>query len=224
MNCLLCERELKHRLTLKDIAGFGRISHSPLCPECACRFTEISGPRCPACSRMQENDRLCNECLLWKEKYGWVLDHQALYVYNEAMKDFMRRYKFTGDYRLRQAFQVPLHAVIKAAGPGLLVPIPVTAMTMRTRGFNQVEGLVDCRMATGILGHRAEDKVAQSRKSRRERLLTPQPFCLNDVHKVRGQRVILIDDIYTTGRTLYHAAAILRAAGCGEIKSISLAR
>lgn len=224
MHCLLCERELKHRLTLKDIVGFGEISHSPLCPKCACRFAMISGPRCPACSRIQENDRLCSECLLWKKEYGWVLDHRALYVYNEAMKDFMRRYKFAGDYCLRQVFQSPLQAAIKEAGSGLLVPIPVTAMTMRTRGFNQVEGLVNWRMATDILDHRAEEKVAQSQKSRRERLRTPQPFCLNNVQKVRGRKIILIDDIYTTGRTLYHAAAILKTAGCGEIKSISLAR
>lgn len=224
MHCLLCERELRYRLTLKDILGLVKICSPKICPLCKQRFTMISGPHCPACNRMQDDDKLCADCLLWKKKYGWVLNHRALYTYDEAMKDFMHRYKFAGDYRLRRVFQAPLQAVIKKAGPGLLVPIPITAMTMRTRGFNQVEGLVDCQMATGILIQRAEDKIAQSRKSRRERLLTPQPFCLAAPQKVRKRDVILIDDIYTTGRTLYHAAAILKDAGCGEVKSISLAR
>lgn len=95
---------------------------------------------------------------------------------------------------------------------------------MHTRGFNQVKGLLGGCTITEVLVHQHKDKLAQSHKSRTERLATPQPFLLKNAARVLNERVILVDDIYTTGRTLYHAAVLLKEAGASEVLSISLAR
>jgi competence protein ComFC len=140
------------------------------------------------------------------------------------MKEFMRRYKFQGDYRLRQVFQGVFCRQVQSYHADLIIPIPVTATTMATRGFNQVLGLLGQTTVTNVLNHRAQDKVAQSCKTRQQRLATPQPFRLTDPTVVRDKKVLLVDDIYTTGRTLYHAANLVKQAGCREILSLSLAR
>ena len=138
--------------------------------------------------------------------------------------EYMQRYKFLGDYRLRQVFTVELQQRIRQLQADLVVPIPVTTTTMATRGFNQVQGLIGDVTVAPLLRHRAVDKTAQSHKSRQQRLQTPQPFILSDPSTVHGKRILLVDDIYTTGRTLYHAAVLLKEAQCREIVSLSVAR
>ena len=105
-----------------------------------------------------------------------------------------------------------------------LVPIPVTNHTMRTRGFNQVTGLIENVQYTELIKHREKQKVAQSKKDRQSRLKTKQPFFLDKDINLRGRKVLLVDDIYTTGRTLYHAAELCYLNGCKRVQSLSLAR
>ncbi|MDW5473517.1 phosphoribosyltransferase family protein [Limosilactobacillus reuteri] len=60
-----------------------------------------------------------------------------------------------------------------------------------------------------ILRTKISSKVAQSSKTKEERLATKQPFILDAPEKVINKKVLLVDDVYTTGRTLYHAANLL---------------
>lgn len=225
MNCLLCNAQLPFHLDLRDLLRLQPLERRPLCKQCAATFAPIDQQTaCPGCGRPQDDPHLCRECVRWQQRYGWHLHHRALYRYNDAMKGFMQRYKFAGDYHLRAVFQTEFQQRVRQASADLVVPIPVTVTTMQTRGFNQVLGLLGSMGVAAILEHRAADKEAQSHKTRRQRLQTPQPFKLTDSALVRGKRVLLVDDIYTTGRTLYHAATLLKTAQCRELLSISLAR
>lgn len=136
----------------------------------------------------------------------------------------MHRYKFMGDYRLHAVFSTDLVAAIGSVVADLVVPIPVTAQTMASRGFNQVVAMVGEVAMNHCLKAKKVVKVAQSSKSRQERLLSKQPFILTEPGAVSGKRVLLIDDVYTTGRTLYHAAELMYSAGAVSVTSISLAR
>ncbi|MDD7692991.1 MAG: ComF family protein [Limosilactobacillus sp.] len=225
MNCLLCNARLPVRLSLGDLLALRPLERPVICEQCRAGFTRIDPARaCSGCGRPQEHPHLCRECKQWQRRYGWHLNHQALYTYNDAMKEYMQRYKFLGDYRLRQVFTVELQQRIRQLQADLVVPIPVTTTTMATRGFNQVQGLIGDVTVAPLLRHRAVDKTAQSHKSRQQRLQTPQPFILSDPSTVHGKRILLVDDIYTTGRTLYHAAVLLKEAQCREIVSLSVAR
>ncbi|MDD6432249.1 MAG: ComF family protein [Lactobacillaceae bacterium] len=225
MNCLLCNTRLPVRLCLGDLLALRPLQQPVICEQCHTGFTRIDpNHACPGCGRPQEHPHLCCECEQWQHQYGWHLNHQALYTYNDAMKEYMQRYKFLGDYRLRHVFAVEFQQRIRHLQADLVVPIPVTTTTMATRGFNQVRGLLGDIEVTSILHHRAADKIAQSHKTRHQRLQTPQPFILSNPVVVRGKRILLVDDIYTTGRTLYHAAVLFKKAQCREIVSLSVAR
>lgn len=161
MECLLCNKRISFQLSLKDIFSFREIIMPVLCAKCKESFVRWDDHGCAGCGRNNtgKNSSLCADCQTWKKLYGWYLHHRGLYRYNEAMKEYMQRYKFNGDYRLREVFQRELSKVVNEQKADLIVPIPVTSTTMQTRGFNQVVGLLREVPYQSILGTRASSKV-----------------------------------------------------------------
>ncbi|WP_367342560.1 ComF family protein [Limosilactobacillus sp.] len=224
MKCLLCNRHLSWEPRLGQWLKLGSIDAPVICRQCRGKFRHYPKPHCPGCGRHAErNGKYCVECQQWQNKLGWAIHHRCLYFYDDAMKDLMHCYKFQGDYLLRQIFQREMTQRAIEQQVDYIVPIPVTATTMQQRGFNQVEGLLTCSLSH-FLTTISREKRAQSTKSRQERLATPQPFQLAvDTNEIRGKRILLVDDVYTTGRTIYHAASLFHEAGAKEVLGLSLA-
>ena len=139
MECLLCNKRISFQLTLQDIFSFREILTPVVCTKCKESFVRWNDHGCAGCGKSNtgKNSSLCVDCQTWKKLYGWNLHHRGLYRYNEAMKEYMQRYKFNGDYRLRMVFQREFSKVVNEQKTDLIVPIPVTSTTMQTRGFNQ---------------------------------------------------------------------------------------
>jgi len=222
--CVWCGRQLQTTLTLAQIWRFTPIAQATVCDACQHRFAAITSQHCPACGRQQMDETVCLDCQRWS---GVRLTNHAVYVYDAAMKAYMQQYKFQGDYALRVLMQAPLAAALQRETYDVLVPIPVDQTTWRTRGFNQVTGWLRNQPFQQALLVRATHKERpQSAKARADRLRTPQPFTLapNANQILRGQRVLLLDDVYTTGRTLRHAADQIYLGGAKAVTSLTLAR
>jgi competence protein ComFC len=143
------------------------------------------------------------------------------------MKAYMQQYKFQGDFALRRVLQEPLRLALARETYDVLVPIPVDQATWQQRGFNQVTGWLQTQPFQQALLVRASHKdQPQSAKDRAARLQTAQPFILapHAADVLMGQRVLLLDDVYTTGRTLRHAAAQIYLGGAKAVTSLTLAR
>jgi ComF family protein len=111
-----------------------------------------------------------------------------------------------------------------------VLPMPLSRQRLAERGYNQALLLArhlapDRTQATLLL--RIRHTAAQSSLHRAERLLNLQQALAVDplrAHSLRGQRVVVVDDVMTTGASLHAAAAVLRRAGAAHITGLVLAR
>lgn len=98
---------------------------------------------------------------------------------------------------------------------------------MATRGFNQVTGLLKgCSLVEALKTSQTVKDKRQSEKGRADRLRLIQPFELVEpqIERISGKDVTIIDDVYTTGTTIRHAASLLYQAGATSVIGITLAR
>jgi competence protein ComFC len=200
------------------------MKNSPsVCSTCSKQFESLEGG-CHFCCKAGEA-AICKDCQYWAS-LGQELQHYALYHYNDSLQDYFSKYKFLGDYRLRQVFRGEIKTALKRMRPAVFVPIPISEKRLQKRGFNQVEGLL---AAAGIsyypLLNKSVDEKAQSSKGRYERLRLGKIFQINpEISLDFSSRIVLVDDIYTTGATIHSAVATLKEAGYLSVTSFSLAR
>ena len=220
MRCLLCGQTMKAVLTFSSLLLL-RNDVSCLCLDCDSTFEKIGGEYCPNCMKTGLSTK-CQGCQLWC-KEGIEVSHRAIFTYNQAMKDFFSRYKFDGDFLLRKVFASVLSEELKKYKEYRFVVIPLSPGRLLERGFNQVEGLVE---AAGFsfqeLLEKREERASSS-KNRLERLATKLPFFIKSGVTI-PKKILLIDDIYTTGTTINRVKKLLEEAGAEDIKTFSLVR
>ena len=156
-----------------------------------------------------------------RDNLDGVLDSvQSFYRYNDWMKQVYQQYKFHLDVDLATIFIEDFLGLQQV--PERIVPIPLHPEMVQTRTFSQVDELLIAAQVP--FTHALEKTLNRSQvgKSKKDRISSELIF------KVRGnvhnQDILLVDDLYTTGTTLHHAAYVLKHAGARSVKAITLIR
>ncbi|MCA1019162.1 ComF family protein [Bacillus altitudinis] len=227
MICPICESHFVAAFTWKS---FLLLNEDRLCVACKNHLMKIQGPTCPKCGRAQSNDQLCQDCSRWNKRWDFaeiLVMNRSVYAYNDFMKDILARFKFRGDTALADLFKKDVQSAFKRSfsiKEPVLVPIPLSKERLKERGFNQ-----SMMLASMIGGPILEPLIKvhqskQSKKRKNERLHQQNLFQLRQSNPIVLKDVVLIDDIYTTGATVYHAAKILKEAGAKSVSSFTLIR
>lgn len=221
--CLLCHNKFVHELTPAEIFGIDKICRDYLCSKCQSEFEYIN-KGCPTCCH-PDRIRDCIDCDYWHEKGYSNFKHQALCRYNLAMHDYFKQYKRYGDRALCYVFQNKLHK--KLSRKDTYVYIPSSQEHLTRRRFDPVVELYGeiVNLTPALI--KLPTKESQAQKNRNDRLKSPQflkfDFAYKDI--LNKNKIVILDDVYTTGRTIFHATDCLREAGfTGQITSFSLAR
>lgn len=161
-------------------------------------------------------------------EYGW-----ALYHYNEAMRASVSRFKYKNKREYKDWYVEELlkryGKRLQALRADVIIPVPLHSSKRRHRGYNQAE-LIAVGLSRGLgipmdtRGLRRSLKtVPQKKLGPKERLKNLQrAFRTDKRYLKRVRRVILVDDIYTTGSTIEACTRVLKAAGVKEVYFICL--
>ena len=147
------------------------------------------------------------------------------------MKNSLLRYKYYGsrEYGRYYAEKIYRHVgtQIKNWNPDVLVPVPMTRRKKRIRGFNQAEDLAEkigellqIPVAAGLAVKKKETK-SQKKLNAAERMGNLKD-AFGITESVQGLKILIVDDVYTTGSTIETLAGCLKKNGAGEIYFVTL--
>lgn len=147
--------------------------------------------------------------------------------YEAALRAAFLQYKFFNQRHLAKTFAIPLAQVIASHFSGaydLITWVPVSKERLKTRGYDQARLLAEAVAAAlgqktlPLLAHPHQNPAQSSLDSAAARLVNVKGcFAATDPARTQGLRILLIDDLITTGATLEEASSVLRAAGAKEV-------
>ncbi|MCD4688079.1 MAG: ComF family protein [Desulfuromonadaceae bacterium] len=232
----------------QELIGLADLCFPPICPLCrqalqasalfcsSCleTITPVVSPRCSRCdlpfAAEDGSDHLCQACLQDPPPFLWA---KSVGLYDETLRRAVQKFKYEGDFNLDR----PLAALMKEAlqgpiddfSPDLLLPVPLYVTRLRQRSYNQA------LLLAKSLGRSRQVPVAAQLLLRIRP--TPPQIGLKAVQRRRnlrgafalsrplqGERVLLVDDVMTTGATARECSRTLLDGGAGEVAVAVLAR
>ncbi len=215
-------------------AGCGTIVeqlHS-FCPECWKQITFLGNSGCDSCGAPLEAtdaDR-CGACLARPPR---IARSRAAVAYDDLTRSLAIRLKYGRKVALARTMARFMAPLVDTGGEGepLLVPVPLHRRRLWRRGFNQsalIAGDLSRRlgMATDpIVVTRTRSTPALKGMSQKQRQRTVAgAFAVTDKSVIAGKRIILVDDVLTTGSTAAACARTLQRAGAKRVELVCWAR
>lgn len=207
------------------------------CTACWASITPIPRPACPRCDRpfvspaatSHSPGHCCANCTEHPPAY---IEARTLYPYVPPLQDAICLLKYRGKVALVPAL---VRLMVNHLPPrdrfDVVVPVPLHPDRLRAREFNQSLLLADriarhlrLPFSSGTLV-RLASSAPQTTLSRKERLKNLRgAFAVRDPGRIAGKRVLLIDDVFTTGATMNECANTLTRDGAAEVFALTLAR
>lgn len=234
---------------LKDILNFllpprcincGKImtDENGVCSECFNEITFISAPYCKCCGmpfeRMSNANKnmLCPDCLKKTKKYFRY--SRAAIKYETISKKMILAFKFMDKTENAKVFAKWLKIAgtdIFSEGADVLIPVPLHYKRLVTRRYNQsailakeLSALISIPVdIKSLVKHKStKPQVRFTSAGRRKNI--KDAFSVKHPDNIKDKRVVLIDDVQTTGSTLNECAKVLLKSGAKSVDFLTIAR
>jgi ComF family protein len=185
---------------------------------------------CPTCGRLIGKSVICGACM--EEKRAFHRGYFG-YYFEGRLRDVIHAFKFNGRIDVGKYLVHLLKERIDTMAEEIdcIVPLPVTEKRLKERGFNQsfIIGEEIAKM-TGkeiypsvlVKTKQTKDQYALSRKERKKNIRGV--FAVKNSHQISGKKVLLVDDLFTTGYTAQEASRSLLKSSAKEVIFFALAR
>jgi ComF family protein len=210
-----------------------------VCAPCLAAVEPLYPPLCLVCGAPLStagDDERCDHCRAAPPAFDSA---RAITRYrsgadgSSAVASLLRRHKYGLDQSLGRALAEYLDAApsLDADAFDVVIPVPLHRSRLRWRGFNQAALLgaalarrLNCALDVASLA-RVRSTTPQTARDRAQRVRNVRDaFTVRRPLRVAGRRVLLVDDVMTTGATADECARVLRAAGARRIDVLTLAR
>lgn len=216
--CPLCDRLIK-------------VSERLVCPDCIGKIAFIKGPLCGKCGRPLKDTEngCCDECKLRKHVFDRAL---APFRYEGEVKESLMNFKFRhrAEYYYFYAAAIAAYAgsAVQIWAPDIIIPVPAHKKREKERGYNQAYltarelGKFFEIPVSRDLVLRVKNTKALKELGYKERLETLKgAFEINRKYEV-PQRVLIVDDILTSGSTLDSMSSLLKNAGAEHVYALCI--
>ena len=190
----------------------GTISPTEACEDCCKGLPKLEDPLC-----MEQADHLDRVYALW--------------AYDGRIPDGIAAFKFHGKAHLSRWFAQRLTEelgdLLRKEACDIVVAIPMHPKKLRRRGYNQAQLLAeDIATALALPFHGCLHKIKNSKtqhelKGKERRNAQKGSYACDPLH---GEKVLLVDDICTTGETMKECARMLKEAGASQVIGLAIAK
>ena len=172
---------------------------------------------------VRAEEEYCPECSVRHRSFS---EGRGIYLYDDRMRTSLVKYKYYGRREYGDFYAAAMcryaDKEIHQWNPDLIIPIPLHPSKRRIRGFNQAEYLADrigdfygIPIASGVLRKIKKTKSQKKLDAGERRRNLSDAFEVAE--RLDGWKILLVDDVYTTGSTMDAAAACLREAGADQV-------
>lgn len=200
--------------------------------------------KCVFCESVLKDTDICREC---EEKLPYTVGDSAMQkfpfidkcvsplYYKDKVRASVHRYKFGGCSAYSRRYAALMSDCVEnnldCRGIDVISWIPLSKKRLRQRGYDQARLLAEeiaaktglpCRQLLQKVKNNSAQSLTRDAKQRRENVAGV--YALDDGADVSGLRILLVDDVVTTGATMSEAARILRKAGAKSVFGVTLAR
>lgn len=199
---------------------------SVLCHECIELYHEPVQPRCAGCHALSEDFRVCVKCRSW-------LPLHKIYIagnYEGISEQMVKSLKFEQKRQTAEPMSVIMAKLLyDVSYDTVLCPVPTAPKRVRERGFDHAKLISECLGKLVDLPTmnllRRKSNVRQLGSSRKDRIAQVRgEFEIFNTEKIEGKKVLLVDDVMTTGATLSAVAKILKEAGAKSVSAVIFAQ
>lgn len=200
--------------------------------------------KCVFCESVLKDTDICREC---EEKLPYTVGDSALQkfpfidkcvsplYYKDKVRASVHRYKFGGCSAYSRRYAALMSDCVEnnldCRSIDVISWIPLSKKRLRQRGYDQARLLAEeiaaktglpCRQLLQKVKNNSAQSLTRDAKQRRENVAGV--YALDDGADVSGLRILLVDDVVTTGATMSEAARILRKEGAKSVFGVTLAR
>jgi competence protein ComFC len=199
------------------------------CVECQNKVTPVGPQICPICGNFNDDGEICPTCSASPPPYQAL---RSWGIFIGPLREAIHRLKYQHDIGLAEILANHLIDLFHSTGweVDLIVPVPLSYSRLLERGYNQSALLA--RPLAQITHTRYQPKaVARIRNTpsqvglkARQRIENVREAFLSEPAIVNGKRILLVDDVATTGATLSECARTLKEANAHIVYGLTLAR
>jgi len=207
-------------------------TRGPVCPRCWRSILPLTPPLCDGCGDPLPTWRTISlplaQCPRCRRSTRFVDRARAVGSYEGTLRSIVHSLKYEG----RRSLAGPLAALMRTHGDILrgaacAIPVPLHPSRRRERGFNQAADLarhLGLRVVPALRRVRATTTQTGLPAAQRHRNVRDAFSATSAAREIRGEVVVLVDDVCTTGATLEACARELKNAGAAEVRALTAAR